>query len=100
MVTGCNLTKNDGSPSIVQTRYKSLIGRFQYLMHTRPNIANVVGTVASYQADHKESHLVAVKRIFKYLKGTLEFGLQYDKSNDFTLYAYTYADWEGNIDDK
>jgi hypothetical protein len=47
----------------------------------------------------KESHVLAVKRIFKYLKGTLEFGLWYPKGKDLSLIAYTYADWEGFIND-
>jgi len=41
-----------------------------------------------------------VKRIFRYLKGTLEYGLWYDRSNDFTLSAYTNAGWAGSMDDK
>jgi hypothetical protein len=41
-----------------------------------------------------------VKRIFKYLKGTLDFGLWYSRSKDFTLTTYTDADWEGSIYDK
>jgi hypothetical protein len=40
-----------------------------------------------------------VKRIFKYLKGTEEFGLWYPKGKDLSLISYTYADWAGFIDD-
>jgi hypothetical protein len=41
-----------------------------------------------------------VKQIFRYLKGTLDFGLWYPKGEDFTLTTYTDADWEGNVDDR
>ena len=53
-----------------------------------------------FQDNTKEAHYVVVKRIFRYLIGTLEFGLWYDRSNDFTLSAYTDADWVGSMDDR
>eukprot|EP00249_Psilotum_nudum_P000684 c12775_g1_i1 orf=90-335(+) len=56
--------------------------------------------VARFQATPKESHVVAVKRIFRYLKGTLDYGLWYPKGKDFTLIAYSDADWAGCVDDR
>jgi hypothetical protein len=56
--------------------------------------------VARFQAAPKESHVLAVKRIFRYLKGTKEFGLWYPKGKDISLIAYTDADWAGCIDDR
>ena len=53
-----------------------------------------------FEATPKETHVLAVKRIFRYLKGTINFGLWYPKGNDLTLVAYTDADWAGNIDDR
>ena len=70
-----------------------MIGGLQYLTHTRSNIANSVGIVARFQADPKEYHYATVKRIFRYLKGTSDYGIWYDRGNDFTLCAYTNADW-------
>jgi hypothetical protein len=55
--------------------------------------------VARFQATPKESHVLAVKRIFIYLKGTEEFGLWYPKGKYLSLIAYTDADWAGCIDD-
>jgi hypothetical protein len=49
--------------------------------------------VARFQATPKESHVLAVKRIFRYLKGTKEFGLWYPKGKYLSLIAYTDADW-------
>ena len=77
-----------------------MIGGFQYLTHTRPNTKNTIGIVAIFQGDLKESHYVAIKRIFKYLNGILDHGLLYDRSSDFTLCDYTDADWVGNMDDR
>ena len=77
-----------------------MIEELQYLTHTKPNIENVVGIVTRFQVDPIEVHYVVVKRIFRYLKGTSEFGLWYDRSNDFTLSAYTDVDWLGSMNEK
>lgn len=57
------------------------------------------GIVGWFQENPKETHLQEVKRIFKYLEGTQDFGLWYPKNIEFSLHAYTYTDWEVNIDD-
>ena len=75
-----------------------MIGGLQYLTHTRPDIENAVRIVARFQVDPREAHYATVKRILRYLKGTLEFELRYDRSNDFILSAYIDADWAENID--
>lgn len=77
-----------------------MIGGLQYLIHTRLYIENVVGIVARFQDDHKESHYAVVKRIFKYSKGTPNYGLSYDISSDFNLCAYTNLDWVDDMDEK
>ena len=77
-----------------------MIGGLQYLTHTRPDIENVVRIIARFQVDPKETHYAVVKGIFRYLKGTSEFGWWYDRSNDFTLTAYTNVDWVGSMDDR
>lgn len=57
--------------------------------------------VARFQSAPKETHVVAVKRIFLYLRGTMGYGLWYPKGKDFTLIAYSDADWwAGCVDDR
>jgi hypothetical protein len=56
--------------------------------------------VARFQAAQKETHEQEVKRIFKYLKGTLDFSLWYSRCKYFTLTTYTNAYWVGNVDEK
>jgi hypothetical protein len=56
--------------------------------------------VARFQSAPKETYVKAIKRIFRYLKGTLDFVLWYSRNKDFTLTADTDADWVGSIDDK
>lgn len=100
MVTRHKLSTKDEIPTIEQKKYRSMIEGLQYLTHTRPDITNAVGIVARFQANPREVHYATVKRIFRYLKGMTEFILWYDRSNDFTLYAYTNADWVGRMDDR
>ena len=100
MVTGCILGSNDESTAVHQPTYRSMIGSLFYLIGTRPDIMHAVGIVGRFQANPKESHLQAVKRIFKYLQGTQDFGLWYPRDADLTLHSYTDADWVGSVDDR
>ena len=70
MTTGCKLSKNDTSPAVDQSMYRSMIGSLLYLTATKPDILQAVCMVARFQAEPKEVHVTAVKRIFRYLKGT------------------------------
>ena len=76
-----------------------MIGKLQYVIHRRPNIALSIGIVARFSTNPKENHLIVVKRIMRYLKGMEEFGLYYKKNEKFELRAYTDVDWARNIDD-
>eukprot|EP00253_Pinus_taeda_P001666 PITA_01666 len=100
MIVGCSLSFNDDSFVVNQIEYRSTIGSLLYLTGTKPHIMHAFGIVGCFQANPKESHLQAVKRIFKYLQGTQYFGLWYPKDADLTLHAYTDADWDGNVDDR
>ena len=94
MITGCSLRKDDESKEVDQNLYRSTIGILQYVTASRPDVMQEVRRVARFQANPKEAHVLAIKRIFRYLKGTTEFGLWYPKGNELTLVAYTDADWE------
>ena len=88
MITGSKLIKYDESLKVEQTMYRSMIGSLLYATTIRPNIMQVVGVVARFQSTPKETHMKEIKRIFRYLKGTLDFGLWYLKMKYFTLYIY------------
>ena len=83
MVSGCKLSKDDSSPEVDQKMYISMIGSPLYIIAFRPDIMHVVGMVGRFHAAPKQSHLLAVKRIFKYLKGTLSYGLWYPRNQNF-----------------
>jgi hypothetical protein len=100
MVVGCKLSKVDISPDVDQRTYRSMIGSLLYITSSRIDIMQAVGMVGCYQYDPKQSHLVAVKRIFKYLKGTMTYGLWYPKNQNFQLTSYSDADWANYVDER
>ena len=100
MVTVFNLSKDDESMEVDHTVFRSMIGSLLYVTTTRLDVMQVVGLVARFQSTTKETHVIAVKRIFRYLKSTMEYGLWYPKGQDFTLKTFTDADWVGSIDDR
>ncbi|GJT53099.1 hypothetical protein Tco_0988153 [Tanacetum coccineum] len=78
-----------------------MIGSLMYLTASRPDIQFSTCLCARYQANPKESHLIAVKRIFWYLKGTPSLGLWYLKCSGFDLKGYSDSDYNGcNMDIK
>jgi hypothetical protein len=100
MVTICKLSLEYDSPKVDQTMYRSMVGILLYSTTTRPNIMQVVGLIGRFISAPKETHLKVVKRIFIYLKGTLELGLWYPKDKYFNLVAYTDENWASSIDDR
>ena len=72
-----------------------MVGSLLYLTATRPNIMFATCLCARFQSCPKESHIIAIKRIFRYLKGTPSLGLWYPKDTGFNLVGYSDADYAG-----
>jgi hypothetical protein len=92
MQASCRLSKDDDSKSTDQMKYRSMIGSLLYVTTSGPDVMQVVGKVERFQAAPKKSHVLAVKRIFRYLKGTEESGLWYPKGKDLSLISYIDED--------
>ncbi|GJZ56651.1 putative ribonuclease H-like domain-containing protein [Tanacetum coccineum] len=75
--------------------YRSMIGSLMYLTSSRPDIMFAVCACARFQVTPKVSHLHAVKRIFRYLKGQPKLGFWYPRDSPFDLVAYTDSDYAG-----
>nr|GEV60286.1 retrovirus-related Pol polyprotein from transposon TNT 1-94 [Tanacetum cinerariifolium] len=75
--------------------YHSMIGSLMYLTSSRPDIMFATYMCARYQANPNEYHVLAIKRIFRYLKGTINLGLWYPKDSGFDLTAYSDVDHAG-----
>jgi len=72
-----NLDKDEKGKDVSDKEYRGMIGSLLYLTASRPDIVFAVGLCAHFQTAPKESHLTAVKRIFRYLVGTTDLGLWY-----------------------
>nr|GEX07528.1 hypothetical protein [Tanacetum cinerariifolium] len=88
-----------GNP-VDQTDYRSKIGSLMYLTSSRPDIVQALCFCAGYQSRPNEKHLKEVKRIFRYLRGTINMGLWYPKGYRFELTAFSDADHAGCIDSR
>nr|GEV39279.1 hypothetical protein [Tanacetum cinerariifolium] len=81
--------------SVDHTDYQNMIGSLMYVTSSRPDIMFATCMCARYQANPNEHHVSAVKRIFCYLKRTINLGLWYSKDSGFNLTAYSDADHAG-----
>eukprot|EP00253_Pinus_taeda_P016166 PITA_16166 len=99
MVTCRKLSLENSSEDVEKMLYRSIIGSILYVTASRPDVMWVVGLVARLQEAPKESHILAIKRILRYLKGTMEYGLWYPKGTDLFIQAYTDVDCVASVDD-
>ena len=95
MNSSSKLDKDEGGQDVDITAYCGIIGSLLYLTASRPDIMFAVGVCGRFQANPKQSHYIAAKRILKYLKGTQSVGLWYPKDSSFNLISYSDADYAG-----
>jgi len=113
IVLGTKLVKNSGEASINSTLFKQIIGSLMYLSVTRPEIMFVVCLLSKFMTDPKVSHMVAAKRVLRYVKRTVNLGVFYKRGaenvgnlrvnyeNSFdNLEAYTDSDYAGDTEDR
>jgi hypothetical protein len=93
--TKAKLSGSSGNPYHDPTEYRSLAGALQYLTFTRPDISYAVQQVCLFMHDPKTQHMSALKRIIRYIHGTIDFGLHLYPSSISKLVSYTDADWAG-----
>ncbi|GJS50141.1 hypothetical protein Tco_0600262 [Tanacetum coccineum] len=95
METSKPLLKDVEAEDVDVHLYRSMIGSLMYLTASRPDIIFAICACARFQVTPKVSHLHAMKRIFRYLKGQPKLGLWYPKNSPFNLEAYTDSDYAG-----
>ncbi|OMO77060.1 Zinc finger, CCHC-type [Corchorus capsularis] len=100
MATGTKLDSDEKGKVVDQKLYRGMIGSLLYLTASRPDILFSVCLCARFQSGPKESRLVAVKRIFRYLQGTIGLGLWYPKGSLLDLSGYSDADFAGSKTDR
>ncbi|GKC56448.1 hypothetical protein Tco_1084046 [Tanacetum coccineum] len=94
------LTKDEECESVDSTKYRGMIGSLLYLTASRSDIMFSVCLCARFQDAPKTSHLEAVKRIFRYIKGTMHLGLWYPKGTGIKTIVYADSDHAGDYVDR
>ncbi|GJW54225.1 hypothetical protein Tco_0098310 [Tanacetum coccineum] len=94
------LTKDDEADSIDSSKYQGMIGSLLYLTASRPDIMFSVCLCARFQENPKTTHLEAVKRIFRYIRGTSHLGLWYPKGTGIETVVYADSDHAGDYVDR
>ncbi|GJZ86188.1 putative ribonuclease H-like domain-containing protein [Tanacetum coccineum] len=95
------LVKDEEASDVDVHLYRSMIGSLMYVTASRPDIMFAVCACSRFQVTPKTSHLSAVKRIFRYLKGKPKLGLWYPRESSFDLESYSDSDYAGaNLDRK
>ena len=98
-VPGSTLSANKSDP-IHKQKYQALIGSLTYAVTaTRPDLAEALGTVNQFSSNPSGEHWQSVKRILRYIKGTLDLGIQFDgsKEDELKLSGFVDADWGGDV---
>eukprot|EP00253_Pinus_taeda_P032104 PITA_32104 len=98
--SGVKLSVSCTSPEVDATLYRQLVGKLLYLTHTRPDLSFAVGLVARFMQNPRESHYKSAKRILRYVRGTVQFGIHYSAKAATLLVGFTDSDWAGDPDDR
>ncbi|XP_030451109.1 uncharacterized mitochondrial protein AtMg00810-like [Syzygium oleosum] len=97
---GLKLLKDPKGRKVDSTRYKQIVGSLMYLTATQPDIMRAVSFISRYMEYPRQMHLNTAKRIFRYLQGTVAYGLFYKKEEKSDLFGFTDSDYAGDLNDK
>nr|KYP44096.1 hypothetical protein KK1_034411 [Cajanus cajan] len=100
MLANLKLTENETTSVPDPSFYRSIVGALQYLTITRPDVSFAVNKVCQYMHCPQEHHWKAVKRILRYLQGTIHHGLLIQKNKQLNLAGFCDSDWGNDKDDR
>ena len=101
--TNLKLVMKEEEEPVDPTLFKQIVGSLRYLCNSRPDIAYAVGIISRFMSEPRVSHLLAAKRVMRYIKGTLQYDILFPKclnESSMELMAYYDADWCGDKQDK
>ncbi|CAL2249791.1 unnamed protein product [Prunus armeniaca] len=93
------LSKNDGSEAADEGEYRQIVGSLLYLTATRPDIMFATSLLARFMHNPTKKHMGIAKRVLRYIQGTIDFGIVFEKGKETTLIGYCDSDWAGSEDD-
>ncbi|RVX01687.1 Retrovirus-related Pol polyprotein from transposon RE1 [Vitis vinifera] len=91
--------KEDGAEKVDEGLYRSMIGCLMYLTATRPDIMHAVSLLSRYMHCASEIHFQAAKRVIRYVKGTVDYGIKFSQVQSFNFHGFSDSDWAGCVDD-
>ncbi|GAU37106.1 hypothetical protein TSUD_278930 [Trifolium subterraneum] len=102
IVPGCKLDKDENGKATDATTFKQMVGCLMYLLATRPDLAYSICLVARFMDRPTDIHVAAVKRIMRYLKGTLTDGIMYKHTSNknIELVGWSDSDYAGDVNDR
>ena len=91
----------DNEEPVDVRQYQAAIGSLNYAaIATRPDISTAVGKLSQYMRNPSRDHWTGIKRVLRYIKGTVDYGLEFTQTDDFVLRGFTDADWAGCVDSR
>ncbi|KAI5336252.1 hypothetical protein L3X38_015519 [Prunus dulcis] len=91
--------KDDGSEPADENEYRQMVGSLLYLTATRPDIMFAASLLARFMHCPTKKHYGTAKRVLRYIQGTIDFGIKYQKGKEAILIGYCDSDWSGSQDD-
>ncbi|XP_068322500.1 uncharacterized protein [Pyrus communis] len=99
LVTTEKLSKDDGSGPANEEQYRKIVGSLLYLTATRPDVMYAASLLAKFMHCPTNKHYGTAKKVLRYIKGTLDYGLEYVKGRNALLIGYCDSDWGDSLDD-
>lgn len=100
MEIGLKLSAKSDSPVVDESSFRQLVGSLIYHTATRPDISYAVSYISRLMSAPKAELWVAAKRVLRYVKGNLDFGILYSRRKDPRLIGFTDLDWAGCVDER
>lgn len=93
------ISKFEGGHRADPRVYRSLIGNFLYLTTTRPNLMFAISLLSRFMQAPSQVHLGVAKRMLRYIKRTVDYGIWFNREDQGQLMGYLYSDWTGSVHD-
>ncbi|XP_014511425.1 uncharacterized protein LOC106770113 [Vigna radiata var. radiata] len=100
IVSGTVLSKDDEGTLVDATKFKQVVGSLMYLTVTQLDVMFRGSLINRYMATPKASHLATTKQILRYVKGTIEYSILYQKGGKTKITAYSDSNYDGDLDDR
>ncbi|XP_057989121.1 secreted RxLR effector protein 161-like [Hevea brasiliensis] len=99
IVPGQQISRDEGGEKTDATQFKQMLGSLMYLTATRPDLMFVVSLISRFMANPTKLHLAVIKRVLRYLKGTIDYGVFYRRGRENCFVGFTDSNYAGDMVD-